>query len=103
MFFRFGAALTLVVLIALLGTTLEKQNLELKRAISHQQYRLDELLSSHVRLKLEAQRLGTPARLLGPLERGEHQLERPTKPQRTDERRTPLLNWSSRSVTGGTR
>ena len=100
MFFRFGAALTLVVLIALTGTSLEKQNLELKRAISHQQYRLDELLSSHVRLRLEAQRLGTPARLLGPLERGEHQLERPSKPQRSDERRTPLLNWSSQSVSG---
>jgi hypothetical protein len=43
------------------------------------------------------------AKLCAALERGEHQLERPTKPQRTDERRTPLLNWSSRSVTGGTR
>ena len=101
MFFRFGAALSLVVLVALLGTTLEKQNLQLRRAISHQQYRLDELLDSHVRLRLEAQRLGTPARLLGPLERGELPLQRPSKPQRTDERRTPLLNWSSRSATGG--
>ena len=60
MFFRFGSALFLVVLIALTGTTLEKQSLQLKRAISHQQYRLDALLDSHVRLRLEAQRLGTP-------------------------------------------
>jgi hypothetical protein len=95
MFFRFGSALSLVVLIALTGTTLEKQNLELKRAISHQQYRLDAMLDSHVRLRLEAQRLGTPARLLGPLERGELPLRQPVKPQRTDERRIPLLNWSS--------
>ena len=97
MFFRFGAALSLVVLVALAGTMLEKQNLQLKRAISHQQYRLEELLDSHVRLRLEAQRLGTPERLLGPLERGEVKLQRPVKPQRSDERRTPLLNWSSRS------
>ena len=59
MFFRFGAALSLVVLVALSGTTLEKHNLQLKRAITHQQYRLDALLDSHVRLRsgLEAQRL----------------------------------------------
>lgn len=95
MFFRFSSALSLVVLIALIGTSLEKQNLELKRAISQQQYRLDALLDSHVRLRLEAQRLGTPERLLGPLERGELPLKRPEKPTRTDERRTPLLNLSS--------
>ena len=95
MFFRFGAALSLIVLIALLGTSLEKQNLELKRAISQQQYRQDALLDSHVRLRLEAQRLGTPARLMGPLERGELPLHRPDKPQRSDERRTPLLNWKT--------
>ena len=40
MFFRFGSALSLVVLIALTGTTLEKQNLELKRAISHHEIAL---------------------------------------------------------------
>jgi hypothetical protein len=97
MFFRFGAALSLVVLIALSGTAIEKQSLQLKRALSHQQYRADALLDSHVRLRLEAQRLGTPARLLGPLERGELPLHRPTKPQRTDQRRAPLLNWSPRS------
>ena len=91
--------MSLIVLVALLGTTLEKQNLQLRRAISHQQYRLDEILDSQTRLTLEAQRLGTPARLLGPLERGELPLQRPAKPQRTDERRTPLLNWNSRSVT----
>ncbi len=103
MFFRFGAALCLVVLVALSGTTLEKQNLELRRAISQQQYRLDALLDSHVRLRLEAQRLGTPARLLGPLERGETSLHRPAKPTRSDERRTPLLNWSSRTIPGSQR
>lgn len=99
MFFRFAAALSLIVLIALLGTSLEKQNLELKRAISQQQYRQDELLDSHVRLRLEAQRLGTPIRLLGPLERGELPLHRPEKSPRSDKRQTPLTNWNSRPVT----
>ena len=88
MFFRFGSVLSLIVLVALTGTAIEKQILQLKRAITHQQYRLDVLLDSHVRLRLEAQRLGTPASLLGPLERGELPLERPKKPHRTDQRRT---------------
>ena len=99
MFFRFGSALCLIVFVALWGTSLEKQNLELKRAISQQRYRQDALLDMQVRLRLEAQRLGTPARLLGPLERGELPLHRPEKPQRSDERRTPLLNWKSQSAT----
>lgn len=93
--------MSLVVLIALTGTTLEKQNLQLRRAISHQQYRLDELLDSHVKLRLEAQRLGTPARLLGPLERGEFPLKQSAKPKRTDERRSPFLNWSAQSPSTG--
>ena len=93
MFFRFGAAVSLIVLVALCGTALEKENLQLKRALTHQQYRLDVLLDSHVKLRLEAQRLGTPERLLGPLDRGELPLERPLKPQRTDQRQSPLLNW----------
>lgn len=101
MFFRFGAALSLIVLIALSGTALETQNLQLKRALSHQQYRLDAMLDSHVRLRLQSQRLGTPASLLGPLERGELPLHRPTKPQRTDQRRAPLLNWSQPNERAG--
>ena len=93
MFFRFGAALSLIVLVALAGTALETQNLQLKRALSHQQYRLDAMLDSHVRLRLQTQRLGTPARLLGALESGEFPIRRPIESQRRDERRTPLLNW----------
>jgi hypothetical protein len=98
MFFRFGAALCLIVLVALSGTALEKENLQLKRALTQQQYRLDVLLDSHVRMRLQAQTLGTPERLLGPLERGELPLERPTKPLRTDQRRAPLVNWSQISA-----
>lgn len=101
MFFRFGSALSLIVLVALAGTALEKQNLQLKRAITHQQYRMDALLDTHVRLRLDAQRLGTPERLLGPLERGEIPLERPSKPHRTDQRRGPLRNWGQGSDADG--
>ncbi len=94
MYFRFSAGLCLIVVVALAGTVLEKQNLQLKRALAHQQYRLDALLDLHVRLRLEAQKLGTPSRLLGPLERGELPLHRAEKPQRNgDQRQTPLLNW----------
>ncbi len=101
MFFRFGAVLSLIVLVALTGTAIEKQILQLKRAITHQQYRLDVLLDSHVRLRLEAQRLGTPASLLGPLERGELPLERPTKPRRTDARQIPANALNQPSGTPG--
>ena len=101
MFFRFGSVLCLIVLVALTGTAIEKQILQLKRAITHQQYRLDALLDSHVRLRLEAQRLGTPASLLGPLERGELPLERPSKPQRSDLRHIPVNELSQPSGTPG--
>ena len=101
MFFRFGAALSLIVLVALCGTAIEKEILELKRALTHQQYRMDVLLDSHVRLRLEAQRLRTPERLLGPLERGEIPLEQPSKPRRTDQRKAPMLNWGQAEGTDG--
>ena len=93
-FFRFGAALLLVVSVALAGTALETRNLALKRSLSQQQYRMAELMEKQVALRLESQRLGTPAKLLEALERGDASLYRPPKPQRIDERRAPLLNWN---------
>ena len=95
MFFRFGAALALVVAIALTGTALETQNLALKRSLSQQHYRLEDLVETQARLKLEAQRLGTPAKLFEAMQRGDTALQRPAKPQRSDERRAPLLNWNN--------
>jgi hypothetical protein len=103
MFFRFGAALSLVVLVALAGTSLEKQILQLKRGISHQQYRQDELFDQQIRLRLEAQRLGTPTRLLGPLERGELSLLHPSSPRLTDPRQRSHLQWTSRTKSVGPR
>lgn len=98
MFFRFGAALMLVVSVALAGTALETQNLSLKRSISRQQYRLEVLLESQTSLRLESQRLGAPAKLLDAMDRGDAALSRPAKPQRADVRRSPLLNWNGPSA-----
>ena len=69
MFFRFCAALSLVVLIAAIGITLEKKILDRKRAQTLQIYRLAQLEEKLARLKLRVQELGAPARLLESLER----------------------------------
>ena len=77
MFFRFGAAITLLVLIALAGIALEKRNLARKQSLSLQVYRYDQLQDEYAKLKLRTQQLGAPARLLEELER-----PRPPKPTR---------------------
>ncbi len=68
MFFRFGAALLLVVLISLAGTALEKRNLELKRVVSRQAYRLEILQEQHAAKRVLAQQLGAPNRLIDQLD-----------------------------------
>lgn len=78
MFFRFGAAITLLVLIALAGIALEKRNLARKQSLSLQVYRYDQLQDEYAKLKLRTQQLGAPARLLEELER-----PRPQKPVRS--------------------
>jgi hypothetical protein len=64
MFFRFASALGLVVAISLAGTALEKRNLELRRVVSRQQYRLEVLLEQHAANRVLAQQLGAPHRLI---------------------------------------
>jgi hypothetical protein len=93
MFFRFGAAMVLVVAIAVLGTALESQSLALRRAISHQRYQLDVLIEKQAQLRVAAQRAGAPAQWIEPLEQGRLQLLPPEAPQRKTQRTTPLLNW----------
>jgi hypothetical protein len=68
MFFRFGAAVAVVVVVSLLGIALEKRTLSLKRAISLQTYRADQLEERRIQLRLKCERLGTPGRLLETLE-----------------------------------
>jgi hypothetical protein len=102
-FFRFCAALLLVVSVALTGTALETQNLSLKRSLSQQQYRMEVLLDIQTKLRLETQRLGAPSKLFDSLEQGDAALYRPAKPQRSDQRRAPLLNWTAPSKKGSPR
>ena len=63
MYFRFAAALLLVVLVSMAGVRLEKQSLELRRAVSVQYYQTDLLLEMLVRLRLETQQLTAPSQL----------------------------------------
>jgi hypothetical protein len=61
MFFRFVAGLVLVVLISMISILLEKQTLEMKRAVTRQYFQKDILLELHARHRLEIQRLTAPA------------------------------------------
>lgn len=61
MFFRFAAGLMLVVLISMVGVRLEKQTLEMRRAVSVQYFQTDLLLELLVRLRLESQTLTAQA------------------------------------------
>ena len=61
MYFRFGAAIVLVVVISVIGVALEKQSLTYRRAISQQRYRMDVLVEQYAQKRLQAQRLGAPA------------------------------------------
>jgi hypothetical protein len=70
MYFRFGSALVLVVMISLAGIALEKANLELRRSVTRQRYRRDVLHDAHIRMRLETQRLGAPAQTLDAIEQG---------------------------------
>lgn len=98
MFFRFGAAVCLVVLISLVGIAIEKQNLERRREISRQHYRMDVLKDEHARLRLRTQKLAAMERLVETIEKKGSELKSPEKPvpvpPKADEgpqRRPPLL------------
>jgi len=79
MFVRFAGAMMLVFLIASAGIHLEKQNLELRRAVGLQHYRLDVLERRHALRRLKVQQLGAPVRLIEPLESGRLQVRIPEK------------------------
>jgi hypothetical protein len=79
MYFRFGSAVVLVVLISLAGVALEKENLELRRSVSRQHYRMDVLDEAQARLRLRTQELGAPARLIERIENGTLPLDPPEK------------------------
>ena len=93
MYFRFGSALVLVVLISLAGIALEKKNLELRRAVTRQRYRMDVLRDLHARIRLETQRLASPANTIDSIERRTQDVETPRQPVSTTGQRMPLLRW----------
>ncbi len=71
MFFRFCAALTLIVLIAAAGVAVQKRMLDLQRTRTLQQYRLQQLEEKYAKLKLRSQELGAPGRLMESLRAAE--------------------------------
>ncbi|HXY35609.1 MAG TPA: hypothetical protein VEI07_15360 [Planctomycetaceae bacterium] len=80
MYFRFGAAVVLAVLVAVAGIAIEKRCLTLRRALTREHYRYEVLRDLYARQRLQTQQLGAPARLLESLEsnRREFVARRPT-------------------------
>ena len=72
MYFRFVAGLLLVALVSMAEVRLEKQTLELRRAVSLQYYQTDLLLELLVKLRLETQQLTAPAQLAATIENAEN-------------------------------
>lgn len=93
MFFRFGSAIVLVVLVSVAGIALEKRNLEIRRRLTHQHYSSEVLLELHARQRLRTQQLGAPMRLIDPLEDGKLNVRRPRQPAQTTPEAMPLLRW----------
>lgn len=87
MFFRFGTALVLVVIVSLLGIALEKRVLSMKRAISLQHYRFEQLDEQRARLRVRSEQLGAPAQLIDAVMEGEVELELAREELDEDDRR----------------
>ncbi len=114
MFFRFAAALILVVLVSVVGIGLEKQALEMKRAVSRQYFQKNLLLEMHAKLRLNIQKLTAPSQFA----LSEHDLPqtvstrvtsqdslRPSQVPDSEQRpqpqhsRLPLLRWEHPAAT----
>ena len=63
MFFRFTIVVITLVALALAGISIEKRNVELRRSISLQEYRRQQLIEHRARLRLEIERLSAPQEL----------------------------------------
>lgn len=93
MFFRFAVAIGLVVAIALTGAVLERSNLELRRRVSQQQFRMQALRDRFAKSKVDVQRLGAPDRWLGAIETGRLS-PAPAASAKARHARMPLLDWT---------
>lgn len=95
MYFRFGSALFLVVIVSLVGVAIENQCLELRRGLSRQHYEMEVLRELYARKRLKTQELGATERVLDALEQGQLVLV-PSDSQAesgSEENRIPLLRW----------
>lgn len=93
MFFRFGSVLVLVVAVALAGISLEKENLNLRREISRQHYRMLALRDIHTQIRLQSAQLGAIPKLLKTVE-PDNQPEEQSRQRGEEEEQShiPLLN-----------
>jgi len=95
MYFRFGSALVLVMLMSFAGIAIEKQCLALRRAVIRQQYRREILGDEYARLRLQTQQLGAPVRLFDTLEHGRPERTPDESPGEVGSGRPSLLAWQS--------
>ena len=79
MYFRFGAAIVLVVIVSVIGVALEKQSLSYRRSISQQRFRMDVLVEQYAQMRLKAQRLGAPARTIKSLDENGGDVRKPPR------------------------
>ena len=96
MFFRFLATLVILTTISVMGITLEKQNLAVKRAISVQHYKLHDLDEQRSQLFLTTQQLGAIPRLLREWDETELAYHRSAK--KSSDAPLPLLEWRLRAT-----
>ncbi len=96
MFFRFTATLVILTTISVLGITLEKQNLAVRRAISVQHYKLHNLDEQRSQLFLTTQQLGAIPRLLREWESTEIAYGQSVK--NSADAPLPLLEWRLRAA-----
>ena len=92
MFFRFGSAIVMAVLVSMGGVAIEKRILDLRRDIVLQRYQTDVLLEAHAGFRLITQRRAAPSRLIESMDADAHELRRPdsTAPRPSG---WPLLRW----------
>jgi hypothetical protein len=90
---RFVTALLIIVHSAIAGSAIEGLILDERRALSRQHYRLDAARERVARLRIDAEKLGGPTRLMARFEEGRLEA-RPATAERADATPAgPLLRW----------
>ncbi|QDU80855.1 hypothetical protein Pla110_25910 [Polystyrenella longa] len=97
MFFRFGAAIGLIVIVCLIGIAIEKRNLDLRRELSQQHARSEEFREAHARLRLKTQQLGSTSRLMQDIPKPEPEIAGTEHIHLEHGASIPLLRWRSHS------